>query len=294
LSRLGTIQDIADFLGVSWDLVKEIQKDYLEKYYSKPDIKDVELIAIDEFSVKKGHKYMTVVMDLVSGRVIYAAEGKDAACLDAFWQRVRRNKVKIKAVAMDMSPAYLSAVVNNIPEAKIVHDHFHIIKAFNDELTELRREIYRDEKDLNKRDLIKGTRWLLLKNSENLETDDEKQKLQEALNVNKPLAIAYYLKEDLGLLWEQDSKKEAEIFLNKWVKRAYASGLFRLQRFANSLLAHRSALLNWYDFQISTGPLEGLNNKIKVMKRDAYGYRDMEFFKLKIYSLHEKKYALTG
>ena len=136
---------------------------------------------------------------------------------------------------------------------------------------------------------------MLLKNEKNLnEEKDEKKKLEEALSINKPLAIAYYLKEDLKLLWEQENKKEAKKFLGKWVAKAYASEVPQLYKFAGSLLAHRNGIFNWYDYPISTGQVEGINNKIKVMKRQAYGYRDVEFFRLKLFGLHHKKYALIG
>jgi len=295
LSKIGTIKDIAMHLGVSWDLVKEVQKEELRKHYSSPNIKEVKHIAIDEFSVKKGHKYMTVVMDIDTGHIIFVGEGKGAESLTQFWKRIKRNKVNIRAVAIDMSPAYIAAVTENLPQAQIVFDHFHIVKLLNDQLSKLRRELYNHETELNKKRLLKGTRWLLLKNSDNLrDENNEKKRLQEALAINKPLATAYYLKEELGLLWKQSSKKNAEIFLKKWVDKAKASKLPRLIKFANTLMAHRSGIFAWYDYPISTGPLEGINNKIKTMKRQAYGFRDLEFFKLKIYTLHEKKYALTG
>lgn len=295
LSRIGTILDVANHLRVSWDLVKEIQKRYLKKHYSRPDIKNVKHIAIDEFAVKKGHKYMTVVVDLDTGIIIHVGEGKGNEALEAFWKRISRNQVKIEAVAIDMSPAYISAVTNNLPQAQIVFDHFHVIKLYNDELSKLRRDVYREETEINKKKLLKGTRWLLLKNDENLDDKrEERNKLREALAINEPLSIAYYLKEDLKLLWEQESKKDAEKFLGKWVAKAMASKVGRLKKFAHTLLAHRTGIFAWYDYPISTGPLEGMNNKIKTMKRQAYGFRDMEFFKLKIYSLHEKNYALVG
>jgi transposase len=295
LSRIGTIQDVANHLKVSWDLVKEIQKEYLQKHYSSPNLEGVKYIAIDEFAVKKGHKYMTVVVDLDTGIIIYVGEGKGAEALEPFWKRIKRNKINIQAVAIDMSPAYIAAVINNIPQAQIVFDHFHVVKLLNDELSNLRRELFNQETELNKKQLLKGTRWLLLKNNENLNDQwEERERLEEALAINKPLAIAYYLKEELKLLWEQDSKQEAEKFLGKWVAKAMASKVPRLMKFANTLLAHRTGIFAWYDHPISTGPLEGINNKIKTMKRQAYGFRDTEFFKLKIYSLHEKNYALVG
>lgn len=295
LSRLGTIKDVADHLGVGWDLIKEIQKDYLQKHYSRPPIKGARYIAIDEFAVEKGHKYMTVVYNLETGTILYAGKGKDAQSLNGFWRRIRRNKVKIQAVAIDMSPAYISAVKNNIPKAQIIFDRFHIKKQLNEEISQLRRDLYRQEADINKKELLKGTRWLLLKNEENLKSEKQEQmRLQQALDINRPLAIAYYLKEELDLIWEQDTRKQAEKALGSWVAKALASKVPRLKKFANTLLAHRSGIFAWYNYPISTGPLEGINNKIKTMKRQAYGFRDNEFFILKLYSLHEKTYALTG
>lgn len=295
LCRVMTIEDARKIAGVSWDTVKRIEQVYLQKHYSKPKLKEVLYIAIDEFAVQKGHKYMTVVMDLVRGHVLFVGEGKSAATLEPFWKRVRCSGAKIQAVAMDMWPAFIEAVITNLPRAQIVFDRFHITKLVNDGLSELRRQLYRDEILLNKRPVIKGIRWLLLKNSANLKEDkNEKEQLQQALEINKPLAMAYYLKEELRLLWAQNSVEKAKDFLGKWVAKAYASGIMVLKKIANTLLAHRSGIFAWFKYPISTGPLEGLNNKIKVLKRQAYGYRDNEFFKLKIYAIHQSKYALCG
>jgi transposase len=143
--------------------------------------------------------------------------------------------------------------------------------------------------------VLKGTRWLLLKNPENLdEKQDEKRRLKEALKLNEPLATAYYLKDDLRRFWDQPGKRFATIFLDGWIRRAETSGIKVLKQMAKTLAAHRSGLLAYYDVMISSGPLEGTNNKIKTMKRQAYGFRDMEFFKLKILAIHEMKFALVG
>ena len=214
---------------------------------------------------------------------------------EPFWKRLKGSKANIDAVAIDMSPAYISAVMENLTKATIVFDHFHIIKLYNDGLSELRRKLYHEAKTLLEKQVIKGTRWLLLKNPENLnENRNEPQRLQEALRLNQPLATAYYMKEDLRQLWSQSSKKKALAFLSDWVYRAGSSGIAMLQKFARTLAAHRTGILAYYDYPISTGPLEGTNNKIKTMKRQAYGFRDLEFFKLKIMAIHQTKYALVG
>ena len=294
LGRRMTIRDVAMHLGVSWDVIKDIQKRDLGRRFAKPKLKHLRHIAIDEISIAKGHRYLTVVMDLESGAVVFVGDGKGADALKPFWKRLRGSKAKIEAVAMDMSPAYREAVSTHLPKAKIVFDRFHVMKLFNEKLSNLRRALHREATDMMQKKVLKGTRWLLLKAAENLdEKRDEKKKLEEALALNKSLAVAYYLKEDLRQFWEQPGKKFATAFLDGWIKRAEASGIKMLQEMAKTLAAHRSGLLAYYDVMITSGPMEGTNNKIKTMKRQAYGFRDKEFFKLKILAIHETKYELS-
>jgi len=159
----------------------------------------------------------------------------------------------------------------------------------------LRRELYREATDKLHKTVLKGTRWLLLKNPENLDSEkNERAKLEEALHLNKPLATAYLLKEELRTFWNQPNKTEAAWAIRSWIAKAEASGIRILKVFAKTIAIHIQEILAYYDHRISTGPLEGMNNKIKTMKRQAYGFRDMEFFKLKIMALHETKYALVG
>ncbi len=180
-------------------------------------------------------------------------------------------------------------------EGLILFDHFHMIKLFNDKLSELRRDIQREAEGPLQKEVLKGTRWLLLKNPENLiDKHQERRRLEEALSLNAPLAAAYYMKEYLREVWNQQSKEEASLLLDDWIAKARVSGIRMLIQFANTLVLHRNGILAWYNYPISTGPLEGTNNKIKTLQRQAYGFRDHEFFKLKIYALHETKYALTG
>ena len=295
LSQLTTIKAIAENLKVSWDTVKEIQKQKLRRRYPKRNFTGLRKIAIDEFAVKKGHTYKTVVIDLDTGEIVYVGEGKDKNALEAFWAKLKKQNVTLEAVAIDMGPAYWSAVQDNQPQAAIIFDHFHIRKLINETLTNIRRGLYNQEEKTQVRDVLKGTRWLLLKNQENLtEEKNEYRRLNDALEMNKPLATAYYLKEELKLLWYQKSKEKAAHFLKQWTDKAFVSKIQQLKTFANTLLAHKRGILAWYDYPISTGPLEGLNNKIKTMKRQAYGYRDQEFFTLKLYALHKKNYALIG
>jgi transposase len=295
LSRYMTIRDVAKHLQVGWDLVKDIQKRYLGRKFRRIKLKHLRRIAIDEISIGRGHRYLTVVLDLVSGAVIFVGAGKGVEALKPFWKRLKRSRAQIEAVAMDMSPAYISAVQAHLSKAIIVFDHFHVIKLFNDKLSDLRRQLYREATEQLHKDVLKGTRWLLLKNPENLDkTRDESQRLHEALTLNRPLATAYYMREDLRRVWEQPDKPAAQRVLDDWIRRGECSGIRMLTQFAHTLAAHRSGILNYYNCRISTGPLEGTNTKIRVLQRKAYGFRDAEFFKLKIYALHETRYELVG
>lgn len=295
LCRHMTILDVSRHLKVSWDVIKDIQKRYLAKKYKRPRLKHITRIAIDEITIGKGHGYLTVVLDLKSGAVIFVGDGKGSDALIPFWKRLKYAKANIKAVAIDMSPAYIAAVLENLPGATVVFDHFHVIKLYNDKLSQLRRAIQQEAEGPLQKKVLKGTRWLLLKNTYNLnEEKNEKERLEEALKLNKPLATAYYLKEDLKRVWLQICKVDAREILAEWIKKARSTGIEILEKFADTLANHAFGILNHYDYQISTGPLEGTNNKIKTLQRQAYGFRDMEFFKLRIYGLHETKYALIG
>src|SRR3954470_5065408 len=295
LGRRMTIRDVARHLGVGWDVIKDIQKRDLSRRYAKPKLKHLRHIAIDEIAIAKGYRYLTVVLDLDSGAVVFVGDGKGAKALNPFWKRLRGSKAKIQAVAMDMSPVYRAAVSTYLPQAKIVFDRFHVMKLFNEKLSDLRRALHREATDVMHKKVLKGTRWLLLKAAENLdEGRDEKKRLKEALALNQSLATAYYLKEDLRQFWEQPGKKFGTLFLDGWIKRAGASGIKMLHQMAKTLAAHRSGLLAYYDVRITSGPMEGTNNKIKTMKRQAYGFRDWGFFKLKLLAIHETRYELVG
>lgn len=294
LARCMTIGDVAEHLAVSWNVVKELLKEALRRRFRQPRLRDLRLIAIDEISIGKGHRYLTVVHDLETGAVVFIGEGKGEDALEPFWRRVRSSRARIQAVAIDMSQAYITAVQRHLPQATLVFDHFHVVKLMNEKLADLRRELQRTA-EAEQKAVLKGTRWLLLKNPQNLDAErKEAEHLKEALALNAPLATAYYLKEDLRQLWSQPDKESAAKFLEGWIERARASDIRQLVTMSNTLSIHRTGLLAYYDVPISTGPLEGMNNKIKTLQRQAYGYRDQEFFRLRIFALHETRWELVG
>ena len=294
-SRMMTLKDIARHLRVGWDCVKDIVQRNLQQRFSKPKLSHLRYLAIDEISIAKGHKYLTVVLDLERGQVVFVGDGKGAEALKPFWERLKRSKAQISAISTDMSPAYVASVLENWPSASLVFDHFHVVKLMNEQLSDLRRKLYHDLTACREKKVLKGSRWLLLKSPENLdEQRNERQRLQEALALNEPLSKAYYLKEDLRQIWSQPDKASAALVLAGWIKTASSSGIGPLIKMGRTLAKYRFGILNWYDHPISSGPLEGTNNKIKTLIRQAYGFRDMAFFKLRIMAIHQAKYALTG
>lgn len=181
-----TLTDVARLLDIGWDCVKDIVKSRLLRRFSKVSFKDVRYLGIDEISIRKGHKYITLVMDLERGNVIYVGDDKGTGALMEFWKRLGKHAKDIRAVGTDMSPAYISAVIEHLPSVPLVFDHFHLIKLVNDALTEIRRGLYHELKDKMGKEVLKGTSWILLKNPGNLsEEKGEAARLKETLELNK-------------------------------------------------------------------------------------------------------------
>jgi transposase len=292
LSRVMTLADVSDLTWLGWDTVKGIVQRHLQRDYGRPSLKTLKYLAVDEIYVGKRKKFYTLVLDLETGRIVWVGHGRGQAALGKFWRRLRLSKAKIQAVAMDMSGAYWTAVLEHLPGAAVVFDRFHIMKLMNEKLDELRRVLVREATGVM-RQTIKGTRYLLLTRAANLEKE-KLPKLEDALKLNEPLSQAYYLKEELSLLWEQPSRAAMEDFLRQWCTRATDTGIGLLRQIAKTLLLHASGILNWWDHRLSTGKMEGTNNKIRTLTRRAYGYRDEAFFILKLLSLHHAKIELVG
>lgn len=292
LMSFGTIKSVADFLGIAWDVVKNIHKEALGKIYKNIAYKELRYIGVDEFSIRKGHEYMTIFTNLETGQIIHAVEGRDKNVVLPFLKKLARKATNLQAIAMDMSKSYISAVTEILPLKDIVFDHFHVTALINQAIDDLRRD---QQRKCNEAGLkaIKGMRFLLLRNYDKL--DPAKQdSLECLLEVNKPIATAHAMKEQFRLFWSKESRTEAAKFLGWWVIDAIETGIKQLGDVARSLLNHSEGLLNYFKHRISNGKTEGINNKIKTLKRQAYGYRDMEYFKLRLYHLHQQRPSLAG
>jgi transposase len=288
-----TVRAVAQLTKLHWETVKQIDSKRLRRQLPRAkDLRSLTYLGIDEVSVRRGHRYLTTVVDLQTGRVVYVGEGRRMESLEPFIKRLKRFGIRPRAIALDMWKPYARAIRRHYRGLPLVYDVFHILSDYSRTLNEIRVDEYQKLEGHEEGRFIKGSRYLLLKGQEKLSLPAQ-EKLLQLLSINYPLHIAYVLKEDLRQLWRLPSKSSAEKFLNDWIRKALASGIALLARFARKLRRHAEGILNYFIFPISTAKVEGINNRIKVLKRSAYGYRDMNYFMLKIYNLHTTRYAKT-
>lgn len=288
-----TIRDVAEHLGLNWRTVKEIDRKRLRRALPRDkDLRQIRFLGIDEVSVRKGHRYLTTVVDLETGRVVYVGEGRKMESLVPFFRRLKRIGVRPTAIALDMWKPYAKAIRRYYRRLPLVYDVFHILADYSRVLNEIRVDEAQKLEGHPAFTLIKGSRYLLLKGQEKL-SEPARERLERLLEINRPLFIAYVLKEELRQLWKLPMRYQAERFLEGWIRKALSSGIAALARFARKLRRHADGILNYFIFRISTAKVEGINNRIKVIKRKAYGYRDLNYFKLKIYNIHTTRYSLV-
>jgi transposase len=289
-----TIKDLSERYHIGYNVCFNIILDDLKDRFSKIDLKDTKIICIDEILFQHGHRYITIILDYETKKIIYVSKGKHMGALDDFYKQLGPEGCNnIKAVSMDMSNAYISSVQQNLKNALIIFDNFHIVKLFNMKLTALRNQLAANlSKD--KKKFLKGIRWLLLKNPENLSVArNEVNRLNEALKHNRPLALGYYLKEAMRKIWEQESAIQAQQHIDQWIESAKASKIKLIQDMGATIEKYSYGIINWYTFPISSGPLEGINNKIKNLMRRSYGLSNFENLKLHLFALHETSDVLT-
>jgi transposase len=282
LCRAGmSVQAVAEHLELDPKTVKALDKAALEMDFGQTRYEGLERLAIDEIAVRKGHHYMTVVLDYDSGRVVWMGEGRQIETLDAFFKNMPENvRNGIRAVAIDMWEAYINAIRKWCPQADIVFDLFHVVKAFNQVINDIRNEEFRkaSQKD---REVLRGSKYILLRRGENLRRD-QRTWLREILALNERLNIVYWLKDLLVNIWDYQRIGWARSALEGWYTVAEEDGHPALVRFANRLRRFEYGILNHCKHPMHTSKLEGINNKIKVIKRIAYGFHDLEYFALKV------------
>lgn len=282
LCRYLPVKQVAEHFGLSWHTVKEIDKRRLIEEVGTPCYDGLRLLAIDEISVHKGHRYMTSVMDFETGRIVWMGQDRSTRTLLRFFDELSAEQIaSVEAIALDMAGGYRTAIERACPHAALVTDLFHVVARYGREVVDrVRLDESRKQSEAGRR-YIKGSRYLLLKNEENL-TPRQKERLDELLAVNQRLHTVYVLKDQLKAIFDYRHPGWARRALRNWCELAESSGLPPLQRFARSLLANEEAIVNHARFPIHTGRLEGAHNRMKVIKRQAYGFRDDAYFILKV------------
>ena len=282
LCRAGlSVHAVARHLDLDPKTVKAVDKAALQGKFGTTDYTGLQRLAIDEIAVRKGHRYMTVVLDYDTGRVVWMGEGREIATVDAFFENMPKNvRNSIRAVAIDMWEGYIIAVRKWCPQAAIVFDLFHVVKAFNKVIDDIRNEEFRKASQ-DDRKVLRGSKYILLRRGDNLRRD-QRLRLKDILALNERLNAVYWLKDLLVHIWSYQRRGWARNALEGWYTVAEEMGDPALLRFANLLRRHEYGILNHCEHPIHTGKLEGVNNKIKVIKRVAYGFHDLEYFALKV------------
>lgn len=282
LCRVMPIKHVAEHVGLSWHAVKEIDKRRLQREVGTACYDGLRLLAVDEVAVHKGHTYLTIVLDLETGRIVWVGKGRTEATLASFFAELTpEQRNAIEAVASDMASGFRTAIEKSCPQAAQVYDLFHVVAKYSREVVDVVRLEEAKKQDEAGRKLIKGSRYLLLKNAPNL-VGSQRKALRELLDANENLTKVYVLKDQLKRIWEYKHPAWARKAFDQWCALAHASGIAALSTFAKNLCRHEKGIVNHCRYPIHTGRLEGINNKIKVIKRQAYGFRDDAYFILKI------------
>lgn len=281
LCGLMSIKEVSGLTGVNWKAVKQIDKKYLAKNKIGLEYASPTRIGVDEVSYQKGHKYLTVVRDVDMRRVIWVGEKRKKETLDSFFKELGTEKTaNISVVSMDMWDPYIASVKVNCPLAEIVFDKFHVSKKINEALDKVRKQEFAKAGTEKKKEM-KHKRFVILKRNKNLEPK-QKEDLQSIMKRNKRLYKAYLLKEQLADILDEPDEKNAVNRLQKWMKNVKKSRLPQFKKTLQTIQNYLYGILNYFKHKITNAASEAFNNKIGLLKRRAYGYRDLEYFKLKI------------
>lgn len=282
--RLPTLH-VAELFGLHWDSVRLLERRALQAALEKLPKAQPKRLVMDEFALFKGHRYASVVLDADTRRVLWIGEGRSRAAIRPFFEELGpEGCARIEAVAMDMNTAFDLEVRQHCPQARVVYDLFHVVAKYGREVIDRVRvdEANRLRHDKPARKVIKQARWLLLRNPENLKREEQQLRLQDLLAANQSLMTVYLMKAELKTLWSPTTAWGWRSAWKQWLRLAGESEIPALKQFAKRLRGYWRGILSRVRWPMHTGQLEGINNRIKVIKRMAYGYRDSEFFFMKI------------
>ncbi len=267
--------------GVGASTARHYDKAVLERTLPAPRLYGIRVLLVDEKSVRKGHGYVTLVLDGESGELLYMAEGKKKDSLGGFFDLLSSEQMEsIEAVCIDRAGAYKACVEGNLPGAGIVYDKFHLVANLGDAVDEVRRSEWRAAQGEGKK-VVKGSRYLLLTNRENL-APDRRRELRELLAVNENLSAAYVLKDAFKRLWDYVYPGAASNYLHRWCGMAKASGLAAFEKFAGSVLAAHDGIVAYCRHSFTTGLLESFNATVSRVITRSCGVRDLKYLFLKL------------
>ena len=295
LCQVLPIQHVATWFRIGWDTVKQIDQRAMAARLGPLDtasVAGVRVVALDEFALHRGQRYATVALEPETRRVLWVGRGRGREDVRPFFELLGpEGRAALEAVVMDMNGAFEAEVRAQCPHTAIVYDLFHVVAKYGsevvdrvrvDETNRLSRAAPDNPHTTALRRVIKGARWLLLRNRAHVTKPTDRVRLRELLTANKALFTVYVLKDDLKHLWDYTYVGAAQRFWHEWYRRARRSQIPALVRFAERLKSYLPGILAHCRYPLHTSVLEGVNNKIKVLKRMAYGYRDEDYFFLKI------------
>ena len=274
-----SIKDVAEVMEIDWKTAKRIDKEVLQKFVK--DLKNVSptQIGIDEIAYEKGHKYLTIVRDL-AGRVIWIGEGRKKEVLDQFFKELGKEKcMKITVAVIDMWDPYIASIKENT-NAEIVFDKFHVAKKINEVIDTIRKKEFA-KAEPEERKLMKHKRFLILSRKKNLKPE-EVEALDTLIQQNNTLYVAYLLKEQGLDVFDESNPISGIARLQKWIENVVESGIEEFEKVLGTIKSYFYGIVNYFKYKLTNAASEGFNTKITVIKRRAYGFRDLEYFKLKI------------
>ena len=268
------VNKVGQTVGEYGQRIWTILQYYIGKAYDQADHSEVKELGIDETSTRKGHRYITVAVDMDKRNVIRVEEGRDK---DSINQVVKYLESKgtvpeqIKEICIDMSPSYIAGCLDSFPNAAITFDRFHVKKLLNVAMDEVRKAERREH------DLLKGHKYTFLRNSDKL-SDERRNQMNDLLKLYPTLGEAYRLKILFDDFWDMQNSSQAEVFLEDWCQQAEKSGIHPFIKFVGTLKAHWYGIISFTTSRLTNGILEGINTKIQLAKRRARGYRDIKNF----------------
>jgi transposase len=281
-----SIQAVANIVNVDDEKLWRVLHKYIDQAREDVDLSNLTRIGLDETSKSKGHKYVTCFVDMDEKKTVYVAEGKDNKTVVEFVDDLKKHDgcpQNITDVSSDMSPAFIKGITENLPNASITFDRFHLMQFITKAVDQVRKEELKDNP------LLKKTKYLWLKNLCNL-TEREHQKLNELRRPKYKLKTlrATQIKEAFQDLYLAETKSEFTQGLKRWYSWARRSRLEPIKAAALSIKKHWDGVIRWFDTKLSNGFLEGMNSRIQTAKRRAFGYRTFKSYSTIIYMLTAK------